>query len=67
MDEPPRARSAVLVVYVWLEAEAADGGFRARVTSTPDAREPGESTVVTDPAQLMELVGEWLARSLEGG
>lgn len=64
MDEPPQGTSAVLVVHVWRESGAADGGFRARVTLTPDVRLPGESTVVTEPAHLLSLVNEWLRRSI---
>jgi hypothetical protein len=56
----------VLVIRVWFEPDGAAGGFRARITVTPDVLTgQAESQIVPSPAAVISAVETWL-RSLPG-
>jgi hypothetical protein len=52
----------VLVIRVWHEADAG-GGFRARVifAARDDLADEARFVIARDPAEVLELVGTWLA------
>jgi hypothetical protein len=53
-------RTGILVVRVWIEADA-DDGFRARVTRTLDASVPEQSTVAAaSPDETYAVVRSWV-------
>ena len=59
---PPASaeRTGLLVIRVWIEADA-DDGFRARITRTLDVSARDETvTVAASPADVTGVLVEWL-------
>lgn len=58
-DRQPE-RTAVLVIRLWVEGEAASG-FRARITQTRDVTKADEvSTVTASQQEIHDIVNRWV-------
>ena len=60
MSFPSADRTGILVVRLWIEANARDG-FRARITRTLDAARPQQATTTAATAEdLYAVVRTWV-------
>lgn len=60
MTRPPADRTAILIVRLWVEADAGDG-FRARITQTFDSTSSEHAVLAAaNPENLYAVVRTWV-------